>query len=758
MLLENENQHHNELSGLATNLLGQMATVSASRLKMWGSQLQQALVISGCTRDRFWTGPETEYGKYTFKVEAKFALQIVGVVEKFQTGIGVDSFKYNPKVTYIVKNINTGEFDVMHLDKFCSHHNNFGFEHKLNQTNIRKAQIVGNTLKKGDVLAQSPTLDEQGIWRPGLLTMTCTLSSPYVTEDGFLVSDTWCQKNRSKGIGTISITVPKGHYLLNTYGNEEKIKLFPGPGEAIREDGLLIAMRKYDDILGAVELSPKEMMEVDYYFDEKVYIEAHTQNARVIDVEVWRSENDPTESQPVSSELGFKADDDISRYTAALKRYYSGILSVYDNITREAHRTQKQPKFSDQLRRLVWYSSGATNSFPRFGNFRTSLLYNGVALNSCRIVIRYTYDIIPTIGFKTTGRWGDKGVICKIKPEAEMPVDQYGNIVEVASAPVVTINRMNPAKSFEHYHNFKAMEIERTVRAMMQEDKSPERYLEAHEYLMRFYKVISPLYWEKCVTFFQDNFTKKVKEHVDSVVNDMVYIYLPEISPNVGIQSIEDIEAEFPSVYGPVAFINEKGELRRTKKKVMVGANYMILLEKTGHDWSAVDAPRRQVHGVPSKMSQRDRHGLPWRFQAIRFFGESEVRNYAGILGGEWIADMLDRANNPKAQYMIYDKIISSERNTDLDFVIDRNVLPTGNNLAQSYMNNHLYCAGAAFAYKDVDQLGTDQANIAEVPEMDDDADEAEYDETAPAQEEEEDDSEIEEESDDDEELANEDD
>lgn len=703
MIHENENQHHIELMGLATNIQNWKANISAPRLGMFGKQLPQALVVLGCTRDRWYTGVEVEYGKYTFKVKPAFHLEIIGVIEKFNVGLGLTSFRYNPRFTFIVRRTDgQREYDLIQLDRFCTHHNNFGFEYNIDKDVLRKAR-PGNRLSPEDVLAQSPSLDENGVWRFGILTNTANLSTSFVTEDGFMVSTEWCQEMKSKGTGTIVVLVPKDHYLLNVNGDEENIKLFPGPGEPIREDGLVIAMRRYDDILGGVELSPREMMEVDYDFDEKVYIEAHTQNARVIDVEIWEPDGDATQRQPVYYKDGVVEEDTIQKFSRAQSEYYAGILNVYKDLVRENKRQNRDVVVTKRLQRLIRYATGVCKEIPFGQKFRTTLMRNGVALNQTQITIRYTYDVIPTIGHKFTGKWGDKGVICKQRPRSEMPTDKYGVVADLVRAPNITINRMNPPVLFEQHYNFSAMRIEEQIRDMIKANPVPSVYKEAYDLAMSFYEVVSPLFYEKCVNYMGWNDPRHHKRHVDSIVNDRMYIWLPPITQNIGIEGIDQLETRFPADYGPVTFVDDDGKLRRTKDKVMIGANYIFALEKTGHDWSAVDAPRRQVHGVPSKMSQRDRYQLPWRFQSIRFFGESEVRSYAGIVGGEWVADMLDRDNNPEVQYQIYRKIVASEDPTNLDYVIDRRKYPIGDSLSIGYMNNHLYCAGAEFKYLDVD-------------------------------------------------------
>ena len=56
-------------------------------------------------------------------------------------------------------------------------------------------------------------------------------------------------------------------FPLNLYGDDLHYKPFPEIGEAIREDGLLMALRRFDANLAPAMVSRRDLQEIDYLFD-----------------------------------------------------------------------------------------------------------------------------------------------------------------------------------------------------------------------------------------------------------------------------------------------------------------------------------------------------------------------------------------------------------------------------------------------------------------------------------------------------------
>ncbi|UGO54271.1 hypothetical protein HAYMO_289 [Serratia phage vB_SmaM_Haymo] len=677
------------VAGTATNLAPYAPCTSPSRLVMLGSQIQQKLLTKGLKRQRFFTGVEHEYAKYTFGVKVDEPVEIIAAIDKYNVGFGERSFKYNPTRYLFVFNVKKQEYDLMEVTKYCSHHNNFGFEFDINEEAMFRTQ-AGNVLQANTWLTKSPGVMPEGDYIFGTPTKTAFMSSHYVTEDGFMVSQEWCEENTTTGYGEIVINVPKGKYLTNSYGSKGSYIPFPGPGDKIRPDGLIASLRDYDDILGAVEMTEDAMGTVDHFFDERYYIEAGSLNARVLDVDIWCTDGDGVDKMPTFEATGPNESDYIDKFWKAKQKFHKQVDAAYTLIK---NRSRGKPRLSRALHRFITDSRDFMLTKPGKRRYR----YKNTPIPTVRIAIRFMYDIVPTIGFKLTNMYGGKGVICRIKPRSEMPTYPDGTVADFIGDGLSTINRMNPSVLFEHYMNYKAEEVEKKVRDFVDQD----RWEDAFDILMTYYRAGVPLYYNKIVS--QNWSEKRRREHVKAVYDDKIFAYMPPNTPGLGIEQIGRVEDALPSKVEHVTWIGDLGREERSVDPVMIGDMYIMVLEKTGHDWSAVDVPKRQVHGVPTKVSARDKHNLPYRQSPLRFFGEAEIRNYSGILGGDWAADMLDRANNPKAQEAIWKQVIENERPTDLDITIDRNQIPVGNSLSLSYLNNAMYCNGAQFAYAEVD-------------------------------------------------------
>lgn len=691
----------NDLLGTATALATWAPCTSPSRLVMLASQIQQKLITAGMNRQRFFTGQEKEYGEYTFGANVEFPCEVIAVIDKFETGRGGGSFRYNPKKTLIVWNIDAKEYDAIDYDAYCSHHTAFGFEFVPVKENQRKMQ-VGEVIQRNTRLNRSPGLAPEGDYIWGTRTASAFLSLHAVTEDGFLVSREWCQENKTTGYGEMTIAIPKRKYAINTYGDDKRYQPFPLPGENIRKDGLVASLREYDDILGAVEMSDDSMREYNYYFDEKYFIEAGVENARVVDIDIWASDGDKVDQLPVFTKEEFGETDTVGRLWAAKLKYLTQLQKAYLNIERAAGKGNT-PKMTKKLHRLV------TDAMVILGDQEGKRKYRFKqnSIPTTYIKLTYMYDIVPTVGFKLTNMYGFKGVICMVKPRSEMPRWPNGKVADFVGDGFSSINRMNPSIFFEQYCNFQSEAVEDEVRVILDNDRSNKGYMDAFALLTRLYKAIVPLYLERIEA--QHWNIDRIKRHVDTVYKDHIHAWMPSNTPGLGIQQIENLRQEFPPQFDHVTWISDEGKEVTSTDPVIIGDMYLMVLEKTGHDWGAVDVAKRQVHGVPTKPSGKDRFNLPYRKTPYRFFGEAEGRNYAGNIGGEWVADMLDRANNPKAQEAIWSQVISSEHPTNLEKSIDRKKIPLCEGMHIKYMNNALYCSGAQFEFLDTDFLSNQQ-------------------------------------------------
>lgn len=702
-VLPNEKQMSPELFGLSTNMISGATGISAARAQMEGNQASQTLVLNNPDYPRTYTCVEQNYSDYTFAARAETTLEIYGYADRYKTGMTKDSFQLNPYTVVIYRDLESRDisYGMMKVPIYFSYHNNFGYMGKTTPS-YRKMRRPGASLDKNEVLMDSPGVGPEGFYRRGLLTKCCFLSSPYVAEDGYWVGDDWCKRAASTGISSIIAVLPKGHYLLNIYGTPEEPKYIPSLGEKIRPDGMLLCTREHDSILDLYQLTPEAFMEPDYTFDEPRFIEASCRNATVIDIDLAVNESEFQLIQPVLTDSdGNEIQNQISKLWEEKKRYSRDITDICDRLKSEAPRGRTvnlTPELNQELNRAMHVSMYRDRIH---GTPRNIIFDNhGTAINTVWIKITFKYDIIPEIGSKLAGDFGDKGVICRKTPTDWLPRDIYGTQSDMVVHANATFNRMIPVRLDDNYLGAQCILKENEIRRLYDEGN----WREAFNVVAEFLKVATPRpYKEKFVKYFTTD--ERKKKHVESIYNGHIMLEIKQNdTPNL-VELTAALEAAWPYKRGKLTFKSTRGITKTTMYPGIIGTNYVRVLEKTGHDWGAVDAAKRQAHGLAAKIGHRDRHSRPYRQQPFRY-GESEFRPIVAITEDEFGADLLDRANNPLVQEEIFTNIMESERPSDIYQIVDRKKNPIGSSVTHQYLNNALYCMGARFVRRRSNKKG----------------------------------------------------
>lgn len=696
--LANELQLTPQLMGLSTNMVSMACGVSASRGQMEGGQAAQTLVLNNPDYPRTWTGVEQEMAKYTFAARATSTCDVIRVIDRFRTGLGKDSFISNPYTMAVVRNADErgNKFDLIEIPSFYSFHNNFGYM-TVPQPALKRLRRPNARFNPGDVLVDSPGNGPEGFYRRGLLTHTIYMTTPWATEDGYWAANEWCDRATATGIGEMFVTVPRGHYLVPVNGTPDNPKFLPSLGEKIRPDGMVLCTREADPILDMFHLSAKGLSDVDLTFDEPKYIEGSCRNATVLEIEVFVNEQEMSQIQPVMlDEMGNEIPNQLMQIWEEHKRYSREFIETYEEIERScpsSRPAQYSGRLTNEISKAMHIANYKSPKSVKFTNYST-------LVPTATIRIKYKYDIVPEIGSKISGDYGDKGVICRKTPLADMPMDKYGVRAELVVHANATINRMISVRLDDHYLGAQCLRREAEIRELW--DKG--QWEDAFDIAARMYEIVSPrAFREKFVPFMVTN--ERRKNHVKSIVDGHMMFELKHNDFPNHIHLTDALETEWPYDKGPVIFRNTRGALRKTKGEQMIGTNYIRVLEKTGHDWGAVDSPARQAHGIAAKISHRDRHSRPYRKQPYRY-GEAEFRPIAAIVGADWAADILDRSNNPKASEEIFTRIMEADKPSAIHRVIDRDKIPVGSSVTHQYLNNALYTSGARFHRKIVDKKG----------------------------------------------------
>jgi hypothetical protein len=670
---------------------------SAGRKQMLSSHLGQRLTIKGANERWTQTGMEDEFGKYTSAIRVPSAARVVKVIERYRRTHGADAIAMNPETIVIFEDLDNGRYDIMRLENHCSNHQYFGFKYLFRPvvSEIRKNAF----LKKGTVIADSPAVDpKSGAYKLGIMLNVCNITVPGVSEDSIVICRDVLPKLAFKTYETRVVEYGSRMFPTNLYGDKNRFKAYPDIGEYIKAGpggrGMLMNLRTYEKNLAVVEMSTKALMEIDYVYDKPVYV---GEGGRVVDIRIHHDNNS---NAPSPTPTGMETQS--LRYDNARRHFYQEVLDEYDLIKRELRQTGREPKLSPRFKQLI---VTALSVVGKDDGQKVVMLHRQAPVDDFRLEFTIEYDIVPTEGFKLTDFHGGKGVLCEIWEPWEMPVDADGNRADVLFDPNSKVSRMNLGGLYEPYVNAATRDTAKRIREMVGWDSvlgitKPEVIEFAHAYALRYYQIASPKQYEM---FASGRYGKTKEYHIEHICKEGIYLYLPPDNPVDPVEMVDQLEAEYPSCYGPVTYVGRSGKRVTTKTPARIAPVYFMLLEKTGDDWTAVSSGKTQHFGVLAQVTNADKYSQPTRTQAIRALGEAEVRIYVSYAGVRITAEQMDRNNNPHTHEHLLYNLLRAEKPTDIWCAVDRSVIPFGGAKPQQLVNHIAECAGWEFAYQPYD-------------------------------------------------------
>lgn len=708
------------LSTAAFNIMP--GAMSGSRLQMLGSHLTQMLVLRGSTPRRCITGVEREYGKYTFKVKMPVDATIIDVIPKYPETIGLNAIQFNPLTVVLYMDVETREVGMLEIPLYHTKHQRFGF--RYNRKRTTSALVKGASIRKGTIFADSPSIDDNNDYKYGVEVNVATLSLPGVIEDGIIISKSLAKKMTTSGFESCSGSWGKRYYPLNLYGDDNHYKPFPDIGERVRPDGLLFAFREYDDLLDPINMTPSALRNVSM-MDKKVYTKA---SAKVIDISTRFDPKGPVPDTPAGM------DEQARRYHNAQLTFYNALIDNYERMMRESLQRKETLRISKHLHRMLVeaYLFKLDNS-----RVKATRIVQRQPLDEWRVDITVEYDLEPTKAFKLTDTAGGKGVACQVWDDEDMPVDKHGTRADAIVDGNPTINRMNCPRLYEQHLNGASDQIEREFKALAANGLTDEVVEYCWKRILRYYQIVSPVMYN---TLTSPTYTGTPRQHIESILagKHALRLFLPTNNEAEIEEMFTQLDAEFPIDIGPVTFRGRSGNVVTTVDDVLIASIYMIQLEKTGDDWSAVSSGTLQQHGILSKLTRYDKNSRPGRASATRTLGEDELRLIASVstnnttaqelipefglaaADGLAAAELADLANSPAVHMEANRVILTAPNPTNIDRLIDRKKFPRGQSRSLMFVKHHLEVAGIGLVKQD-DINDTPSVYLLEEMSVDDD-------------------------------------
>lgn len=678
---------------------------SASRGFMFSSHFTQHLVTNGLQERIIYAGPEQEFAKYSLGVRMPADGRIIKVIEKYPPGVGKDSLNLNPESLVIYENVKTREIDCFVIPRFRSFHQYFGWqcEPKEGMDLLRHSQFI----PKDTMFVDTPGVKDGNSYMYGRNVNVAYMSIPGVSEDGIAVSRSELENWKYRVYETRVVEWGSSTFPVNIYGKD---KPFPDIGEYIRQDGLLMALRKYRPESYVVDMGINDIMEVDHVFDKPTYVRpGNVGNARgrVVDIEII-SNNSPTKNIP----LGMTEHTD--KYVNALLKYYHQILQTEEQLRIEHRRKYGGGKIniSPAFNKILVRALAITNYGSDKIKQALKLIHRRQQIDEYYAKFVIEYEVTPNMGDKLSNCSGSKGVICEIIDDDKMPVRPDGVRADMIIDPGPVFNRMNIGQSYEQYMTCACYDVAVRITHQLglipsthsndfqkRPEVSPDDLLSmnrelfetSYDYLTSFYKVFNQTMFK----YFSSLSIEDKAEHLSDVINEGTpRIFLPCNNERLPFEIVNDLERDFNVTYTPVRYTGPGGVEVETAKKVRIGAVYMFLLDKPASEWSSSAAARLQHFGILSSVTKSEKFANPFRNSPTRISGETETRIFACYTGARAVAEMFDRTNNPVTRRNIYWNLLDADVPSRMKHIVDRNLVPLGASRPIQILNHILQCAG----------------------------------------------------------------
>lgn len=671
---------------LTIELMGMLALIapfhkfnSSSRLGMLAHHLSQDIAVRNPQKARTITGLEDQIPVFDIRMPEDGV--IVKIIKKYTKTFGTSVFDNNPMITIIFRSNDTGQYDVIEITQFNNSHNNYSTKYVLMP--IVNSLRPGIAVHGGTLFARNPTQDEEGYFCTGVSCNVANLSLPASMEDGYIVSVSFTYNAGLRRAESYTGSYGKKTYPLNAYGTRDRFQAFPNNGEVIRPDGLVMAFRSYDPIYDGLLMSEDSLMVIDPENDICIY---GLPGALVHDVTVESGIGESKSKTMTSPAMA----EQPEMYIDKIHNYYDGLLAWYEDLCSK----DKNLNISHALTQLLTRAYADRPNTKYHKNSTTGIVrrvYNSIPLDEYRVKIDVSKICDLGEGAKMTGLHGDKGVICEIKPDHEMPRDAAGNYADVVRFGKSPISRTDPGQLYEPYVNAAARDLTFWVRENYKQIPTERVWERVHDYYHAVTRKFGSLV-DRAFPTWED----KV-EHLEVIVREGIYNVISPDDPDLRWEMFGRIEDVISPTYGPVTYIVD-GKEYTTKDKCFIGVQQFIVLEKTYMRPMAISCGVIQHHGLLAGPNKLTRNSRPSKVQATTIASETEGRLYPAIMGAEVVSTMFTIANSPAAMKCVTHDLLDTDTPTNIPKI--KGIVP-GSHRALRFVNSVLTGFGIAITNKD---------------------------------------------------------
>lgn len=545
-----------------------------SRVNMFISHTAQFLTLNNAELPKVFTRFENQVGKYSEGMGYTKMKEDV-------TYLGQVDFNENDKYFFFL--YPDESVDVYHYTSTSRLTENYGYK---NVFKLRDDLSVGETVEAGTLVARNNMYDDDLNMRYGVNLKAIFLAKDGLTfEDGIILSESGAKKFEHSSVTEAVITLNNNDVLVNWYGNNQRYQPFPMIGESVK--GKILAARRrinYSSILNDFRENSNTIESTDTCFFHDGVVE---------NIEIF--------SNFADKDLEYSFNAPIKALLEHNREKYAEIVSMIEDIKSSGYRLRDDCGY-------LFQKAKDFNSGIKFSQERSE--FEGAII---RFTIRKDHPIYD--GSKITGRYGNKGVISKIIPDADMPRTLDGEVPDVVLNPLGVAGRMNIGQLFEHELNFIANQV---IKSAGDEDDLLVRAV------LEFFDILNPTQ----ATFLrhyltggegQAEFCQEVREsglliHQPPFFGNATPEILGTLYRHFGVEKVKFEGISTPLVFGDLYFMQLKHEPESK--------------------FSARSAGQVSLLNVPFKSNEQYKKGTATQNTSPIRFGEQETFNLLLLSNG----------------------------------------------------------------------------------------------------------------------------
>lgn len=666
---------------------------SSPRAVMDASHFASHLTLLNPDEKLIKSGIEYELGKTIDDVRVDEDCVVRGKIDRF-AGYGVES----PETVLFVEYTRNGRphIDLIRVPVYKSNHNFFGYP--LHRSDELINVGFNEVLPKGTILGKTDSYGVDGSYNYGLNANVAFMSHPSVSDDGFVISESFANRAIFPSYTKRIINIDKNTIPLNLNGSEDIFKFLPEIGEDVRADGLLCATRERNDWFSIHDLNNRGLMTLDTGFDTSIYVNTMS---KVVDIKVIRGNY-------AKPEFCSAMTRQLDHYAEMLLNFYRSVVSVYEKIMAEKKAMYSDASMVRVTPRLNRFVTDCMIKLSTAETGKIKLCYRRLPIDQYRIEVTVKSVIKPNRGFKLTDLSASKGVVCLILPDKDMPRDKFGNVADVISDGVSsTVSRMNLGRVYEAYMGaYSRDNRQRLINALHQqygpnflETMPDEGYTYARDFLRTFHSFIN----SESLSFIDSLSSIDFRKYLKEVVQRGLFIFYPTDNEYNIIDVVENIEASpLKPNMGKMTYTDGLNRTVETKDELLMGVMYIMFLDKIANTHSAVSSAKVNNFHFPTKGTNQDKVQTPHSYTPGKFLAETENRILASYTSNKAVADMMDLALNPNTHKSLYRGILEDPTPFSNRFKIDRTSIRYGSTKSLQ-VQQHIFAA-AGFCIKSTEQ------------------------------------------------------